>query len=68
MGVARQNGAEFPIYSGRETASTFGVRGIPRTFILDRKGKVRFDQSGFGSGMEERMAKVIEELLAENDE
>jgi hypothetical protein len=67
MGVARQNGAEFPVYSGRDASSAYGVSGIPRTLILDRKGKVRFDQSGFGSGMEERMAKVIEELLAESE-
>jgi hypothetical protein len=43
------------------------VSGIPRTFILDRNGKIRLDQSGFGPGLEAKFSSTIETLLEEGE-
>jgi peroxiredoxin len=43
----------------------YGIRSIPRTLIVDKKGRVAFDHTGFVPGMEAQMEAQIRTLLAE---
>lgn len=47
------------------TARLYGIRSIPRTLILDKKGRIAFDRTGFAAGMEAEMEAGIISLLAE---
>ncbi|HEX8090776.1 MAG TPA: TlpA disulfide reductase family protein, partial [Blastocatellia bacterium] len=50
-------------------AESFGVRGIPATFIIDRAGAIQFMEEGFGAdgpGYVERMIWRVDELLKES--
>lgn len=47
-----------------EVSRLYGVRGIPRTIIIDREGKVALDHTGFGgdgSQLEEAIKKALGE-------
>jgi peroxiredoxin len=46
-------------------ARPYGVSGIPRTLIIDKKGRIAFDHTGFAPGMEKEMEAEIKTLLAE---
>lgn len=51
-------------------AASFGVRGIPTTFIIDRGGIIQFSEEGYGEGGSdyvERMSWRVDELLRESD-
>lgn len=51
---------------GQKTAAAYKVRGIPATFIIDRKGVIRYAHVGFSG--EEDAAKIeseVKKLLAE---
>jgi thiol-disulfide isomerase/thioredoxin len=41
----------------------YGIKGIPTAFYLDREGKTRYRDVGFGSGKEEEMEQKVKELL-----
>ncbi|TKJ42769.1 hypothetical protein CEE36_06710 [candidate division TA06 bacterium B3_TA06] len=43
----------------------YGIRSIPRTLIIDKKGRIAFDHTGFVPGMEAEMEAQIRTLLAE---
>jgi len=43
----------------------YGIRSIPRTLIIDKKGRIAFDHTGFPPGMEVEMEAEILTLLAE---
>jgi peroxiredoxin len=49
----------FPVLFDQDnaTVSAYGVEGIPTKFIIDKKGRIRFKDVGFGGGaeMEEKM-------------
>lgn len=47
------------------TGGLFNVRGIPRTIIVDKKGRIAFDHTGFSPGMEKELETEIKTLLAE---
>jgi peroxiredoxin len=47
------------------TGSLYAIRGIPRTLIIDKKGRIAFDHTGFAPGMEVKMEQEIGTLLAE---
>ena len=55
----------FPIaYDDDRTYTTFGVRGIPTTLVLDGEGRVQFRRIGFsGPDLEADLALQIELLL-----
>ncbi|MHB1141264.1 MAG: thioredoxin domain-containing protein [Sulfuricaulis sp.] len=38
-----------------ELARTWKVRGVPKMYIVDRRGQVRFQMSGYTSGIELRI-------------
>jgi peroxiredoxin len=47
------------------TGNLYSVKGIPRTLIIDKKGRIAFDHTGFAPGMEVTMEQEIRTLLAE---
>lgn len=49
--------------SSGDIARTYGVRGIPVTYIIDGEGIIRYAHVGFGSQMERTLASEIESLL-----
>jgi hypothetical protein len=42
---------------------SYGGGSIPRTFLLDREGRVSSSHTGWGAGDEKRLASEIEKLL-----
>ena len=49
----------------KDTDKSYGVNGIPATFIIDQKGMVRFTHVGFGPGGEKDLMQKIDKLLEE---
>lgn len=43
----------------------YGVKGIPRTLILDKKGRIAGDHVGFAEGMQKDLEQEIARLLTE---
>jgi len=44
-------------------ASRYDLPTMPTSFVIDKKGIVRFVHAGYTSGDEQKVAKEIEELL-----
>jgi len=54
----------------REMSKSYNVGGIPRKFILDRSGAIRYDAKGYDGNdtkLVDELSIVIEALLAEQD-
>ncbi len=49
-----------------DVARRYGVRGIPATYILDKKGRITEKHVGFRPGMEKRFEMTVKKLLKEN--
>ena len=49
----------------KDLDKSYGVNGIPATFIIDQKGIVRFNHTGFGPGGEKDLMDKIDKLLDE---
>ena len=45
---------------------TMGVEAMPTTYVVDRKGKVRFINKGFRTGDIDKIKKAVSESLAKN--
>ncbi len=56
----------FAVASNDDNHRNYGVTGIPTTVIIDRRGVVRFIDTGTGNN-EEEIAAVIERLINETD-
>jgi thiol-disulfide isomerase/thioredoxin len=54
-----------PIANGRAEAA-YQVQGIPSQFLIDKKGIVRWSQSGFSMNEGPKLASMIKRLLAEH--
>lgn len=48
-----------------EIGDSYGVLSIPRTLIIDRKGIVRADHSGFSNDLEDALARTLDALIPE---
>jgi TonB family protein len=48
---------------GKEVTMKYGVSGIPRVFIIDRDGKVKWQTLGYGSGKEVELRSAVEKIL-----
>lgn len=46
-----------------KTEEEYGLEGIPLTFVIDRKGVIRFRKVGFGPGGDDELRAVIDALL-----
>jgi peroxiredoxin len=64
---ARENGMSYVVLVDERgvTGKLYSVKGIPRTLIIDKKGRIAFDHTGFAPGMEVQMEQEIRTLLAE---
>ena len=51
--------------NGRIAESTLKVKVMPTSFLIDRKGRIRFVNEGFAEDHLMRYQKQIEQLLAE---
>ncbi len=51
--------------SAKETAAGYGVVSLPTAFLIDRRGRVRHIAVGSSAGSDERLAEIVEMLLAE---
>ena len=59
--------ALFPVLmKGWKVYKAFKGRGAPNTFIIDKKGRVRFYHRNFNPGMEKTFKREIKALLAES--
>ncbi len=47
-------------------AESFNVVGMPETFLIDRKGKIRYQHIGFTPEDEPTLDRQVKQLLAEN--
>lgn len=56
-----------PILMDQSTrvAARYGVRGIPRLFLVSQDGQILYVRSGYGGGLERDLAAILNELLAE---
>ena len=46
-------------------AMSYGVVGIPRTFVINQDGKIVYDHGGYGGGLEDNLTLILKELLAQ---
>lgn len=62
-------GLEFPMVLGGKMGAgldrAYQVTGIPTTFVIDKKGVIRFRHIGYREKLDELLAKNIESLLKE---
>ena len=42
----------------------YGVRGIPKLFVIDQEGRFAFVHEGYGGGLERNLKLILDELLA----
>lgn len=52
---------------GGQCARAFGVEGMPASYVIDRRGIVRYGHVGFRSGEAKALRQKIEQLLSESD-
>ncbi len=50
-----------------EAAAAFRLDGMPSSFVLDRRGRIRFTHVGYDASVRAAHAREIDELLAEED-
>ena len=53
------------IADGGANDETYGVSSIPSTFLIDRRGQIRYIAIGTSEAENARLTKLIEQLLAE---
>ena len=60
----RKNGYTFPVlFADPGVQSDYDVRSIPTTYLVDRKGRLRFAQTGYGPDTETELDWALEQLL-----
>lgn len=56
---------DFAISKDTTNQITYGATSLPTTVLIDRKGIIRYIETGTGAGKEEEIRATIEKLLAE---
>lgn len=46
----------------------YGVRSLPRLFIVDQQGRLVYAHEGYGGGLERNLKLILDEMLAEPGE
>lgn len=59
----KNNNYTFKVYNQASQSTFFNVRGIPRTFLIDKKGKVVIDKTGAANWNSEFVRQTIYDLL-----
>ncbi|MCX7100653.1 MAG: TlpA disulfide reductase family protein [Methylobacter sp.] len=64
----QQTPASFTIAkdADQKCAKDFGVKAMPSSYLIDRKGIIRHEHLGFRPGEAEEFKLLVEQLLAEN--
>ena len=62
---AAKNGMQYPIVQDQGQTDLYGVTGYPTNVVIDRKGTVRYRESGYSPQSMAKMSKLIDTLLAE---
>ncbi len=59
----------YPILVDRKqkTPERYGVAGMPTAFLLDRNGQLRETHTGFKKGDTEKLTRIIQQLLQEEE-
>lgn len=61
----KKKGYSFPVYRPiTDYSNIFNVSNIPRTFLIDKNGKIVIDKTGVSNWNSETVRKTIDELLA----
>lgn len=47
----------------KEVAGSYKISGVPTTFLIDKKGKIRYVRLGYDQKIKNELAKAIKELL-----
>lgn len=64
----KENKIEFPVaINGVEAAVKYKARGVPYTFVLNKKHKIEDYWIGFAPNMYNELDKTLKEVLAEED-
>lgn len=63
-----KNQVDFEIVADqtKQCAKDFGVIAMPSSFLIDRKGNVRYVHQGFRQGESDQLRAMVEQFLAEN--
>jgi peroxiredoxin len=62
---AKKTGVKFPVAwdEGNAISRRYNLDKMPTSFIVDRKGIVRFVHGGYADGEEDQIAREVDELL-----
>lgn len=65
--IAGQKGITYPIVYdvGQKVIGLYKAQGVPATFLIDKRGNIRYNSAGFTKKSEEVLKAKITELLAE---
>ncbi len=56
----------YPVFVGdNDLAKDYGVKGIPKTIFVDKKGEIRKTQVGFAPELESQFDALVDSLLKE---
>jgi predicted transcriptional regulator len=56
---------DFVVFDDQQTQMAYAATGLPTAVIIDRKGKIRYIESGTSTTRLEDMRQMIIKLLAE---
>lgn len=56
---------DFAVATSQTSQNAYGATGLPTTVLIDRKGVVRYIETGTSASREEEIRRQIEKLLAE---
>ncbi|MFQ3610519.1 MAG: TlpA disulfide reductase family protein [Fimbriimonadales bacterium] len=61
----QQNNFNFTVLmdTNGEVARSYGVRGIPHFVIVDARGRISFEQVGFGPGIEKTLERELKKAI-----
>jgi peroxiredoxin len=61
----KKTGVRFPVAwdEGNSISRRYNLDKMPTSFVVDRKGVVRFVHGGYAEGEEEQLAREVDELL-----
>lgn len=58
-----KNNYTFKVYKEASKSDFFNIRGIPRTFLIDKQGKVVIDKTGAANWNSDSVRQTIDDLL-----
>jgi thiol-disulfide isomerase/thioredoxin len=64
-GFVKKTGVRFPIGwdEGNAIGQRYKLEKMPTSYVVDKKGIIRFVHGGYGEGVQEQIAREIEQLL-----